>query len=65
MGLEISGFPGVLLLAAQSGFISPEELKERPEICPRRELIVRRHLFKKFTPWQNSVEAIHETQVCA
>jgi predicted nucleic acid-binding protein len=32
-GLQISGFPGVLLLAAQNAIISPEELKARLERC--------------------------------
>ncbi|MGH7454242.1 MAG: hypothetical protein ACRENG_23005 [bacterium] len=36
MGLEISGFPGVLLLAVHSGLISPEELKERLETCRQK-----------------------------
>jgi len=32
-GVKLSGFPGVLLLATQGGLISPEELKDRLEIC--------------------------------
>lgn len=32
-GIKLSGFPGVLLLAVQIGFISPEDLKKRLEIC--------------------------------
>lgn len=36
MGLEISGFPGVLLLAVHSGLTSPEELKERLETCRQK-----------------------------
>jgi len=30
-------------------------------LAAKRELITRRYLFKKFTPWQNRMEAIHET----
>lgn len=33
LGLQLSGFPGVLLLAVQAGLISPEELKRRLEQC--------------------------------
>ena len=32
-GIKLSGFPGVLLLAAQTGLISAEELKTRLEMC--------------------------------
>lgn len=32
-GVKLSGFPGVLLLAARGGLISPEELRMRLEIC--------------------------------
>ncbi|MBV7336192.1 hypothetical protein KFU94_49750 [Chloroflexi bacterium TSY] len=32
-GVKLSGFPGVLLLAVQSGLISAEELKARLETC--------------------------------
>lgn len=36
MGLEISGFPGVLLLAVHNRLISPEGLKERLETCRQK-----------------------------
>jgi len=36
IGLRISGFPGVLLLAAQVGLISAEELRERLEACRQK-----------------------------
>jgi predicted nucleic acid-binding protein len=32
-GVRLSGFPGALLLAAQVGLISPDELRERLETC--------------------------------
>jgi predicted nucleic acid-binding protein len=32
-GLKISGFPGALLLATQSGLISAEDLRAKLEIC--------------------------------
>ena len=35
-GIKISGFPGVLLLAAQTGLISVEEVKRRLEICRKQ-----------------------------
>ena len=31
--LKLSGFPGVLLLATQTGFISAEDMKARMETC--------------------------------
>jgi predicted nucleic acid-binding protein len=36
MGLKISGFPGVLLLATQSGLLSAEELRARLETCRQK-----------------------------
>ena len=33
MGVKLSGFPGVLLLAVQGGLIAAEELKQRLERC--------------------------------
>lgn len=33
LGVHLSGFPGVLLLAVQGGLISAEELKERLKDC--------------------------------
>ena len=36
IGLRISGFPGVLLLAVQIGLISAEELRERLEACRQK-----------------------------
>jgi predicted nucleic acid-binding protein len=33
LGIRLSGFPGVLLLAAQVGLISPEELRRRLKQC--------------------------------
>lgn len=33
LGIQLSGFPGVLLLAVQVGLISPDELKRRLEQC--------------------------------
>ena len=33
VGVKLSGFPGVLLLAVQAGLISPEELKNRLALC--------------------------------
>ncbi len=35
-GLNISGFPGVLLLAAQAGLITPEDVRARLETCRRQ-----------------------------
>jgi predicted nucleic acid-binding protein len=35
-GIKLSGFPGVLLLAAQTGLISVEELRTRLEICRKQ-----------------------------
>jgi len=35
-GIKLSGFPGVLLLAAQVGLISAEELKKRLELCKEK-----------------------------
>ncbi len=35
LGLEYTGFVGILILAAQQGLISPDELKEALEICRR------------------------------
>lgn len=35
IGVKISGFPGVLLLAVQADLITPEELKSRLELCRR------------------------------
>lgn len=35
-GVKLSGFPGVLLLAAQGGLISPEDLKARLEMCRKQ-----------------------------
>jgi predicted nucleic acid-binding protein len=32
-GIKLSGFPGVLLLAAQIGLISAEDMKKRLELC--------------------------------
>ena len=32
-GVSLSGFPGVLLLAVQTGLITAEELKQRLEQC--------------------------------
>ena len=36
IGLALSGFPGVLLVAAQEGLLSAEEVKERLETCRRQ-----------------------------
>ena len=33
LGIRLSGFPGVLLVAVQSGLISAEDLQERLENC--------------------------------
>ncbi|MCS7188051.1 MAG: DUF3368 domain-containing protein [Armatimonadetes bacterium] len=35
LGLEYTGFVGVLILAAQQGLISPDEVKKALEICRR------------------------------
>lgn len=35
-GLTISGFPGVLLLAAQVGLLTPEDVRARLETCRRQ-----------------------------
>lgn len=36
VGVKLSGFPGVLLLATQAGLISSEELKSRLELCRKQ-----------------------------
>jgi len=33
VGVKLSGFPGVLILAVQANLISAEDLKKRLEIC--------------------------------
>lgn len=35
-GINLSGFPGVLLMATQTGTISAEDLRERLELCRAR-----------------------------
>ena len=36
LGLNLSGFPGLLLVAVQEGLLTAEGLKKRLEICQRQ-----------------------------